>query len=415
MTMSDSARSRSTASATNAGVAAAGSTTTRRSTLPGRLARFATQRTPSMRSVPGLMTVTAEGSKPSRRTLPRMTRPGPPRDETPTMAMDRGASSRATFASGRGARTGRGPSPSLTSTSSATRPSGVTAAGLTSSSVSSSGQSGARAMTQATASARRAAGRRAGWPRSGVVARRTAVAPARACTSRSRLSGGVRDGETIATSAPGRRSAASASVRIPPAPTATTAPMSSVQRRDSRSSPPGPVSWGTKDETVNPSGASGRRARMSAIASRTAAGFRDTIATPPTSVLCRTAAATTLTTTRSPGNAARSVSSTAVPCATKAQPGTASPAAARSARPSGSRRVGRPAARAPARMARIASRSATRRMLRRGGLPRLTPPGGQCSPASAARRSPASIRTGSRFSAGVSGHEKRGSYTQDGW
>ena len=31
------------------------------------------------------------------------------------------------------------------------------------------------------------------------------------------------------------------------------------------------------------------------------------------------------------------------------------------------------------------------------------------------RRSPASMRTGSRFSAGVSGHENRMSYTHDGW
>ena len=36
-------------------------------------------------------------------------------------------------------------------------------------------------------------------------------------------------------------------------------------------------------------------------------------------------------------------------------------------------------------------------------------------PWSAARRSPASIRTGSRFSAGVSGHENFVSYTHDGW
>ena len=33
----------------------------------------------------------------------------------------------------------------------------------------------------------------------------------------------------------------------------------------------------------------------------------------------------------------------------------------------------------------------------------------------ACSRSPASIRTGSRFSEGVSGHENFGSYTHDGW
>ena len=44
--------------------------------LPGSEARSGTQRTPSISSTPGLTTVIDAGSKPSRRMLRRITRPG---------------------------------------------------------------------------------------------------------------------------------------------------------------------------------------------------------------------------------------------------------------------------------------------------------------------------------------------------
>ena len=221
ITISDSARSRSTTSATKAGVWAAGSTMTNRSTFAGSEARSGTQRTPSIWSVPGFTTVIRSGSKPSWSTLARMTRPAFAPLETPTIAIDRGASRRATLFSGRGVDAGRGPSPRETRTSRATRPSAVTAAGLISHSSSSSGTSAASPRRRSTASTTLWRGTRGGCPRCGVVARRTAVVSERAVPSPAR---GASAGETMAISRPGRRSAESASVTIPPAPTLTTAP-----------------------------------------------------------------------------------------------------------------------------------------------------------------------------------------------
>ena len=230
-------------SATNAGDWAAERATTNRSTLPGRAPRSGTQRMSSMASTPGLTTTIRSRGKPSRTRLRRMTRPGFEVLETPTIATDRGSSSRASLCTGLGRRVGVGPSPSVTRTSRATSPSTVTPAGLTSHSRSSAGTRAApSASKRSTTSTRCPSGRRGGWPRSDVVARRTAVVASSAGPIASR---GVRDGETIAISHPGRRSAARASVWIPPPPTLTTTPKSSVQRRESSSSPPSAVSCST--------------------------------------------------------------------------------------------------------------------------------------------------------------------------
>ena len=133
---------------------------------------------------------------------------------------------------------GRGPSPSETRTSRATRPSAVTAAGLISISSSSSGTSGGEAeealdgldhpverqarRLPAQGRRREADGRR---PRQG---RAEAVAAVQR----------RRDDRDLAARAAGPPT--SASVTIPPAPTLTTGPKSSVHRSESSSSPPGP-------------------------------------------------------------------------------------------------------------------------------------------------------------------------------
>ena len=138
MTMIDSAASRSATSATIAAARAAERATTKRSTFAGSEATSGTQRQPSSEATPGLTTTMRSGSNPSRMRLRRIVRPGLSPLETPAIAIDAGSRRRGSFQTGRSAvpaiatRAGvpARPASSVTRTSRATGPSGVTARGL---------------------------------------------------------------------------------------------------------------------------------------------------------------------------------------------------------------------------------------------------------------------------------------------
>ncbi len=243
----------------------------------------------------------------------------------------------------------------------------MTTIGLTSSSRRSAGtQASATARNRSTTSTSCGIGSRGGRPRCSSVASRTAVAWRRMPGISSRR---VSRGERIAISWPGRRSAATASASIPPAPTLTIGPRSAVQRADTSRDPPRPGSWSTNDATRKPSTSRpARPSRIPAIASPMAEASRGTIATPPTSVLWAMAGETTRTTTRSPWRvaAARSISSAGAAAAPSTgmstARGTATPMASRIARASGSGSVapappGLSRARAPSTIARIRATS----------------------------------------------------------
>ena len=248
MTRIESAASRSTTSATTPAACAAETAITNRSTLPGSDATSGTHRHPSISSAPGLTIVTAAGSTPSRSRLRRITWPAFIPDDTPMIAADRGSSIRGSFATGRAGAApsaaacpaASSPVPGTARTSSATRPPSTATIGLTSSSSRSAGmQASATARNRSTTSTRVAIGRRGGCPRCDSVARRTAVEARRIAGMAAR---GVSEGDRIAISRPGRRSAASASASVPPAPTLTTGPRSGVQRAEISSDPPRPGS-----------------------------------------------------------------------------------------------------------------------------------------------------------------------------
>ena len=286
-------------SATNPGVAAAGSTTTNRSTFPGSDARSGTQRTPSITSIPGLDDDDLGGVEALAQDVAQDHAPGvgPGRhadDADRARGQEPGDLVQRPRRAG-GSRAVAQGDQDVERDEAVRRDRGRVDLDLEQVV---RGELGELQEPRDGLLEARARDRRGGCPRTEVVASRTAVEPAMATPM---ASGGVRVGETMAISRPGRRSAASASVRIPPAPTATTGPRSSVQRRASSSSPPGPASWATNSATVKPSGGSSSRARIAVMAARTAVGSRGTTATPPTSVLCWTLAETTFTTTRSPG------------------------------------------------------------------------------------------------------------------
>ncbi len=217
MTIRLSARSRSMTSATKAGACAAESATTNRSTLSGQRARGrARSGRRRWRPTPGFTTTIRSRAKPSRRRLPRMTRPGFDVLETPTIATERGASSRASLCTGRDARVGRravAERDQDVERDEARR--AVTAAGLISHSSSSAGARAApSASRRSTTSTSCPSARRGGWPRSEVVARRTAVV---ACERRRRSHRAASGSdETIAISRPGRRSGGEG-LRVDPA------------------------------------------------------------------------------------------------------------------------------------------------------------------------------------------------------
>ena len=99
--------------------------------LPKRRQSTGTARQPSMRSTPGLMTVIASRSNPSRSRFRRITCPGFMCSETPAMATLRGSSRRGILSSGR-AGAGRAPRASVARASTATRRPSDTTNGFTS-------------------------------------------------------------------------------------------------------------------------------------------------------------------------------------------------------------------------------------------------------------------------------------------
>ena len=300
MTIIDSARSRSISSATNAGVAAAGRTTTNRSTFSGSEAGSATQRTPSIRSIPGFTTVMVSGSKPSCRMLRRITRPGLVPLETPTIPIDRGARRRATLCEGPGAP--RRTRPVAQQDQDVQRDEAV-------------GGDGGRVdldLEHLVRDQRREAehaldGLRTAGRARGAGAARAVTSWRGAWPSGGKGSPPGRRGE----GAPGTRSRSRGPAGGPPrgprwrsrphrrSPPARSRPSTAARRGARR---PGPASWFTNSATVKPSTASPRRSHIAPMAAATAATSLGTMATPPTSVLWRMPADTTFTTTRSPGS-----------------------------------------------------------------------------------------------------------------
>jgi len=92
----------STVSRTSPGSCRAEAAMASRSTVSGSSAMLPTQRTPSIRSAPGLITQIRSRGKPQASTLSRMIRPKPfLREETPSTAIEPGWSSRSIFSRGR--------------------------------------------------------------------------------------------------------------------------------------------------------------------------------------------------------------------------------------------------------------------------------------------------------------------------
>ncbi len=330
-----SARWRSAASATASAACGAETLSTSRSTGAGSDSSEGRHGQPSIASAPGLITVTAAGSKPSRRTFRRMIRPGFIFSETPITAIERGSRRFFSRASGRGGGGAAAAGAIRPSASSATSRPPLTTSGFASSSARPRPPASfASASSRRTAPASAASGSRADAPRCGSVASRTAASRESASSiAPSRSSAG----ENAANVSPSRSAFARNSACTPPGPSVTTGPKSRVSRRPSRNSWPGPVSWGTNSQTRNPSSPRcPSRRSISRAAAATASTREGTTATACISLLWRTAGETAFTTTRSPGTGTRVHSAISPASGTRSRRGTSRPAASSRSSPSGS-------------------------------------------------------------------------------